>query len=692
VNSSKLVETLQAKAKLLIAREREVFTLRLARERVMQWLQAFHRLSVQPDGAQSALCRQWTEVMVDVLHFQTAAAFHYDAHAGDLALIRGQSHTAVRRQITLADADRRLLGARREGMFGRSSEGDEAAASLAESLRLQTFLWFLLADENGQDILLVAGVAVGVGGSDASILEDDLVYFTMLGRHLAVRLSNAALIDALGAARSDLQELVDHMRQAIVSFDANGLVGGVSSRQAKILFERDNLEGHSIRDLLYPGAAPYDVGALAFDEWVEMVAGAPAEDWASHARYAPRDIVIKGRDGQAILLELEFRPLVRDGIVWQVMLLATDVSLERRLEQAVQSHAAQEASRIAAMRRLMAGGTQVFLEFVESARIRLDQCDARLRGHPQILPTEAIDELFRQVHTIRGEARAFDLLELESATQRLEEELDLLRDRARGPGYVRDEAVSRRLEAGIGASRQAVAQACEALAAAAPAGAAIFDQVTVPRSVLNELVEKTSHRTDSVGQLVARLASVPFGVTAAGVLESAPTWAASEGNRVVVEVCARELMIPGPLARVLPGALAHLVRNAIAHGIERPEERLAAGKPEHGTVRIGAEDTPSGVSVTVEDDGRGLDVAAILRGAERMGQPGQSVAELVFLPGLSTRQTAETMAGHGVGLDAVRRELACVSYESSVQFEPGKWTRFTLLARRRMHPSHGELQ
>jgi two-component system, chemotaxis family, sensor kinase CheA len=673
-----VAETLKAKAMLLIQRERELYALRLAREQMRAWLVAFHRLSAnaRPDAGLST-CAEWTAAMIEERHFQTAAAYQYDASVGDLLLVHGQSHAAQPERISLQQGGQRVLRKDPEGFFNRSSDPD--LIELSQSLGLQCFLWFLFQNGEGREMLLVAGVATGVGGGQGAVVQDDLVYFTMLGRHLAVLLSNDALITALGSAKRNMQELFDHMRQAIVAFDATGSVRGVSSRQAKVLFDREDLEGCSVRELLYPQAPSYDVDATSFDEWTDLALGAPVEEWPLCEKYAPREAVLHTRNGASLTLELEFRPLVRDGTVSQLMLLATDVSVARRLEDVVQTQEAEHAMRLATMRRLIAGGPQVFLTFLDTARARIDRCEAVVRDHPRMLPIEGIDELFRQVHTVRGEARAFELVDLEAATTALEQTLDEFRNAARGAGLLPFESVTARLEAGLRLARAALEQGREMLVDASPAGTAALDQTTVQRSALRELIDFARDRSDPIGRLVARLLAVPFGTVAAGAVESASTWAAAEGNLVSLRVAPRELLLPEDLARVLPGVLTHLVRNAIAHGIEAPEERLAAGKAEHGSIGILAEETPGGIRVSVEDDGRGLDVDRILACVEGADRGGADVTDLVFLPGLTTRAGRDALAGAGVGLDAVRRDLAKIGYDVRVRFARGRWTRFEIV-------------
>jgi len=109
--------------------------------------------------------------------------------------------------------------------------------------------------------------------------------------------------------------------------------------------------------------------------------------------------------------------------------------------------------------------------------------------------------------------------------------------------------------------------------------------------------------------------------------------------------------------RIFP-ALVHLLRNAIDHGIEPADVRVRAGKPPHGTIRIVAVARDRRVELRIEDDGRGVDRAAVAR---RAGVPvpddSADLLDLMCRSGLSTRAEADTTSGRGVGLDIVRKVI-----------------------------------
>jgi chemotaxis protein histidine kinase CheA len=125
--------------------------------------------------------------------------------------------------------------------------------------------------------------------------------------------------------------------------------------------------------------------------------------------------------------------------------------------------------------------------------------------------------------------------------------------------------------------------------------------------------------------------------------------------------------------------LLQLIRNAVAHGIEPPAERLARGKPAAGTIRLSVVARGGWLELSVQDDGRGVDEAAVRSSAAERGlSPELPPAELLFAPGLSTRREADALGGQGVGLDVVRARAAAAGGDVSVSWAYGRGTAFTV--------------
>jgi two-component system chemotaxis sensor kinase CheA len=132
--------------------------------------------------------------------------------------------------------------------------------------------------------------------------------------------------------------------------------------------------------------------------------------------------------------------------------------------------------------------------------------------------------------------------------------------------------------------------------------------------------------------------------------------------------------------RIFP-ALVHLLRNAVDHGIESPEERIRAGKPEHATVVVSSSSRNNRqIEIRIEDDGRGVDRARVAAKAGRdVPADDATLLELLCRPGLSTRDEVDTTSGRGVGMDIVRKIVVDgLGGELALETTEGRGTAFVL--------------
>jgi HAMP domain-containing protein/HPt (histidine-containing phosphotransfer) domain-containing protein len=475
--------------------------------------------------------------------------------------------------------------------------------------------------------------------------------------------------NAMAAAIVDreqrLGELFDHMRQAILVFGPDGMVERSASRRAADAFGASALAGRAITEILYPGAPPHHVEVRAFRDWRHLVFASPASAFDELAELAPEELAVE-RDGQKVVLTLEFAPIDRDGRVTRVMLLATDVSETYNLKLAVAASRREHARQMASMRLLVAGGAHQFAGFADEAARRLEHCR-------EIVGAEDgdLEEVFRIVHTLRGEARTFDLT-------RFEEEASLAEEILAEPSLTAEDR--QELLSHLDGARDAIRAATEELVATSPIGRTILDQVTVRRSDLARVDELSAGRDDPLAQAAGLLTARPFGEIAFRQAGTVPPLAEKVGKQVRVDVEGKEVLLPAPVARVLGGALSALCRNAVAHGIERPALREERGKPRAGRVLLACEDGPRSPKVVVADDGAGLDLEGLRARAAELGVavPEGGAAGLVFVSGLSTAEAASDLAGRGMGLAAVAEDLSKVDWKISVSTEAQAGTRFTL--------------
>ncbi len=202
------------------------------------------------------------------------------------------------------------------------------------------------------------------------------------------------------------------------------------------------------------------------------------------------------------------------------------------------------------------------------------------------------------------------------------------------------------------------------------------DKVTEYREltkVINQLQEATE-----------RTRMVPVGTLGAILHRTVRDTARSLGKKVRWELVGEDIEVDRGVLEQLVSPLLHLVRNSIGHGIELPEERLAAGKPEEAVVRLHATQVGSRVVLAVSDDGAGINVAAVRTAAAKRGLEVDGLTEdeslhLIFHTGVSTAKTLTETSGRGVGLDVVRTAVAAVHGEVQIVNHPGAGAEFRIV-------------
>lgn len=203
-----------------------------------------------------------------------------------------------------------------------------------------------------------------------------------------------------------------------------------------------------------------------------------------------------------------------------------------------------------------------------------------------------------------------------------------------------------------------------------PAAVTEYRELT---KVINQLQEVTE-----------RTRMVPVGTLGAILHRTVRDTARSLGKNVRWELIGEDIEVDRGVLEQLVSPLLHLVRNSIGHGVESPEERLAAGKPEEAVVRLHATQVGSKVVIAISDDGAGINVAAVRAAAVKRGLEVDGLTEdqslhLIFHTGVSTAKTLTETSGRGVGLDVVRTAVAAVHGEVQIVNHPGAGAEFRIV-------------
>jgi chemosensory pili system protein ChpA (sensor histidine kinase/response regulator) len=200
---------------------------------------------------------------------------------------------------------------------------------------------------------------------------------------------------------------------------------------------------------------------------------------------------------------------------------------------------------------------------------------------------------------------------------------------------------------------------------------------------IDEFTKLAHHLQDEI--TAARM--VPIGTLYSRLSRAVRDASKSAGKLVDLDLSGSETELDNNIIQQISDPLVHLVRNSVAHGIERPEDRTLAAKPELGKVSLRAYHRGNHIYIEVEDDGQGIDyervkLSAIERGlvsaetADRLTE--RDLREMLFHPGFTTAPVKTELAGRGVGLDVVRANLNALNGEIDIQSVRGQGTKFTL--------------
>lgn len=159
------------------------------------------------------------------------------------------------------------------------------------------------------------------------------------------------------------------------------------------------------------------------------------------------------------------------------------------------------------------------------------------------------------------------------------------------------------------------------------------------------------------------------------------------GKQVTLDTSGQETDFDKALVDALAEPLGHIVRNAVDHGIEKPEARRAAGKPETGTIRLNAFHHGNQVVIEITDDGRGMDWSVVAAKAVERGFVSAEAAsrltpeealDFIFEPGFSTAGEITPISGRGVGMDVVKAAVQKLKGTITLETHPGQGTKFQI--------------
>lgn len=469
---------------------------------------------------------------------------------------------------------------------------------------------------------------------------------------------------------ADIHAMLHYIPQGILTLESGGIIHPEFSEHLKTVLETSDIAGRDVMHVVFDGSG---LGVDALNQMETAISACIGEDemnFEFNAHLLPLEIDKTLPDGRTKVLDLNWSPITDEtGTTLRLLLCLRDVTDLRALAKAADA----QKKELALIGEILAVRQEKFQEFMGSAKEFIAENEALIitAAGTEATRKEAIGVLFRNMHTIKGNARTYGLLQLTDVVHQAEERYDAIRQG-------KQEWDTELLQAELQQTADVVAQYAHinevTLGRKGPGRRGSVDKfLMVPKEVVEGLIQRmdTAGTQDAAHQAAAlqqaraalnQLGAEPLSSLLSGVTDSLPSLA-QELGKVPPKVVMNDagILVRTQLADTLRNVFMHLYRNALDHGLELAVERTLIGKPEAGVVTLSAQLNADTLTLRLKDDGRGLALQRIKAKALEQGllaadatTSAHDIAQLIFASGFSTASEVTEVSGRGVGMDAVR--------------------------------------
>jgi HPt (histidine-containing phosphotransfer) domain-containing protein len=478
----------------------------------------------------------------------------------------------------------------------------------------------------------------------------------------------------LREARQQTADILRTVKDGLFLLDEHLVIGTAHSSALATLFQRKDLAGLGFEDLLKGIVSEKTLAtALKFVKvlWSERTNEKLVKS-INPLGEVEVHIALGGGKFDTRYLDFEFHRVRVDGKITHVLVSVSDVSSRVELARELQNSQKQAQAQVDTLLGILHIDPAHLASFLSDSNAAMKMINAVLRepAREEGAFRKKLDTLFRQAHSVKGEAAALGLSSIESRAHSFEDDLKALREKSDLSGndflplvIKLDDLLTHLQSVSELVSRLSKFQLFRSDAPAAPTDTQVVDesaQITGP-------LETDSGLGSTLQQLGRRVA-------------------AEHGKEAQVQ-CSGLDLVPEEYRRIVKDIAIQGVRNAVVHGIESAAVRVAAGKVPQGTVRLDFRHVGEGFKFSVEDDGQGLATDRIKEVALQKGYltadqadnlDARKVLSLLFQPGFSTVETATKDAGRGVGMNLMADLMRQIGGRVGVATAPGKYTRVTV--------------
>ena len=474
----------------------------------------------------------------------------------------------------------------------------------------------------------------------------------------------------LAEVNREIEIMLNNLDEGIFTFSPSGSVNAQHSSRARQLFSITDFENATFGQIF-----DTDHDTIAeFQQWLELVSTPRfLGNWEHFEQLSPIRELISEEDGRSRIITVRYRPIIEGDTLKRVMVLASDVTDQRKAEAALNAAKRGREDEMARVLSLVQNDRSSLDAFLEEAKRYADQL-LTIES-----PAEASHDwaaFHRDLHTLKGNAGSFGFTELARIAHRLEDIIAAVRDGTEAPesgkwSEERDELFAE-LDRIQGIRKKLFSSGSNRMA---------IDRPSYER-LLSEI--RSSELTDArqLHRRLWNLDALPFPTFCERYQRIIERYRDQHHARIDdLQVDTPDRSIHRTLCEVFDVCLVHLVRNALAHGIEKDQVREAKNKGP-GLIRIAYGESEETAQITLSDNGGGIDPGAIVRTAverrliteeEAAGLSEDDKITLIFRSGFSTQEDADDISGRGVGMEAVRTHVEEHGGTLVLDSELGKW-------------------
>jgi two-component system chemotaxis sensor kinase CheA len=461
---------------------------------------------------------------------------------------------------------------------------------------------------------------------------------------------------ALETAYNLNKKYLDNIQEGLLLINSNFTILGQYSQYLQILFRTNSIEGENIIDFLFPDKKHCMQDRKELEKYLSILflnTQASNEMIEDLNPLIDKRIVImrEGREYEKTI-NIRFIRIYREDVVEHVMMIFEDKTEKMRMKKELAKEKSRNKAELESILAILRVGPDVFFDFIEESSRTLDSLNNQL---PDIEKQNTLNTMFRQIHSLKGSAKYFELDHITNLAHSLEDMLACLReDKSKC-----NKDSKKRINAMIGHLWNE------------------FQLIDRLNTRFQMFYERAARRKNEKGN---NKLTVFFN----SLRRMTKNLAKDQSKEIQLSIIndLEEL----PCFNKLKTPIIQIIRNAVSHGIEDTYERLTLKKRQIGRIDLHFHKEADTCIIEITDDGRGLNFEKIrekainkhLIDADDNMVPREKLLKILFYPNFSSEDAVNEISGRGFGLDIVKDVISELHGKVTVATRPNVGTRFTI--------------